>query len=208
MDRITNALEQERRREIVLTREATDKAHEGINAIAPVLNSACADIAADPETRQKESYATIPEDVQVQLKQRSGVCIRNCTGLSTLCEGCWRSTGYCMRAARRWQKLTASERNLKNGTSLAFPDNSRAGVWLPAPAFLVHSLVNEAYAVENERRYALGDRFRMTGHQPGKSTRRNDDSLFPFTLPHFSLDSLHHPFESIDGSVEDSCLHA
>jgi hypothetical protein len=72
MVRITSALEQERTKEIVLTREATDEAHEVINAIAPVLNSAFANIAADPETRQKELSATIPEVVRVQLTQLFG----------------------------------------------------------------------------------------------------------------------------------------
>ncbi|MBF8295801.1 MAG: two component system response regulator [Bacteroidetes bacterium] len=72
MFRVTDALEQERTKEIVLNKEATDKAHEVINLIAPALNSAFANIAAELEIRQGELYATIPEDVQVQLKQLFG----------------------------------------------------------------------------------------------------------------------------------------
>jgi len=72
MFRVTNALEQERTKEIVLNKEATDKAHEVINAIVPALNSAFANIAADLETKQVELYATLPEELQVQLKQLLG----------------------------------------------------------------------------------------------------------------------------------------
>jgi hypothetical protein len=72
MVRIADALEQERTKGIVLTKEATDKAHEVINAIAPALNSAFANIGADPETRQKKLNATIPEVVRVQLTQLFG----------------------------------------------------------------------------------------------------------------------------------------
>ena len=72
MVRIANALEQETTKEIVLTRVATEKAHEVINAIANVLNSARASSSADPETRQKKLNATIPEVVRVKLTQLFG----------------------------------------------------------------------------------------------------------------------------------------
>ena len=47
--RVSNALEEERGIQIKLDREATDKAQEAINAIAPALNSAFANISADPK---------------------------------------------------------------------------------------------------------------------------------------------------------------
>ena len=49
--RVARAVEEERAREIILNKEATDKVRDVINAITPTMNSAFASISADIETK-------------------------------------------------------------------------------------------------------------------------------------------------------------
>lgn len=67
--RVTTELEEERAREILLNKEATDKVNDVINAITPALNSAFANIAADLEINQEELFAGLPEKERERFKQ-------------------------------------------------------------------------------------------------------------------------------------------
>lgn len=68
MFRIAKELEQERAREIILDKEATDKVRDVINAITPSLNSAFGDIAAEVETKWEEVLAKLPQQERRELR--------------------------------------------------------------------------------------------------------------------------------------------
>ena len=69
MFRVTSILEEERAREILLNKEATDKVHDVINAITPAINSAFANIAADLETSNSELFAGLPAKEREDVKR-------------------------------------------------------------------------------------------------------------------------------------------
>lgn len=69
MFRITSILEEERAREILLNKEATDKVNDVINAITPPINSAFANIAVDLETSNLELFAGLPDKEREDVKQ-------------------------------------------------------------------------------------------------------------------------------------------
>lgn len=68
MFRVAKAFEEERAREIVLDKEATDKVRDVINAITPSLNSAFGDIAAEVETKLEEVLAKLPQQERRDLR--------------------------------------------------------------------------------------------------------------------------------------------
>lgn len=70
--RISESLEEERGIQMKLDSAATDKAQEAINAIAPALNSAFANISADLEMGEDDLCEGLPEDMKLQLKEMMG----------------------------------------------------------------------------------------------------------------------------------------
>jgi len=69
MFRVARAIEEERAREMVLDKEATDKVRDVINAITPTLNSAFAGISADFETRGEQIWKKLPIEDRRELRE-------------------------------------------------------------------------------------------------------------------------------------------
>jgi DNA-binding response OmpR family regulator len=67
MFRVAKAIEEERAREMVLNKEATDKVRDVINAITPTLNSAFASISADFETKGEQILQKLPAEDRREL---------------------------------------------------------------------------------------------------------------------------------------------
>ena len=68
MFRVTTAIEEQRTLEILLDKEATDKAQDAVNSITPALNSAFANISADLEATSDTWYSDLPVEMQRELK--------------------------------------------------------------------------------------------------------------------------------------------
>lgn len=69
MFRVTSAIEEQRTLEILLDKQATDKAHEAVNVITPALNSAFANVAASLEINNDEWFADLPLDTLSEMKE-------------------------------------------------------------------------------------------------------------------------------------------
>ena len=66
--RISKEVEEEQLREIALNRLATDKVHDVLNAIAPTLNNALANINSDIEIHGEKILGAISADEQQRLR--------------------------------------------------------------------------------------------------------------------------------------------
>jgi DNA-binding NarL/FixJ family response regulator len=85
--RVTKALEEERNREIILNKIATDKVRDVLNAITPALNSALANINAEIETKGEEICKSLPLPQREELRTLLQIIQRETVTLETSIRG-------------------------------------------------------------------------------------------------------------------------